>query len=111
MTAKITISMSDDLRRMIDEYNKRHPFEPLVISQLAQKAVFEKIKKEDPELLTITATSHPQVTRHVKAEGIKKQHALEVVCAECGETFTAERSTRKFCSGKCKTAYGRKQKK
>ncbi|HEY9758840.1 MAG TPA: hypothetical protein V6C97_26970 [Oculatellaceae cyanobacterium] len=113
MTAKITISMPDSLKRMIDEYDKRHPFEPLIISQLAQKAVFEKIKAEDPELLTTASTLLPQDTHSVKdqPEVKAKQHTLEVVCAQCGEPFTGQRSTRKFCSNKCKAAYGRKQKK
>lgn len=44
-------------------------------------------------------------------KNVKKQHSVEVICAECGKTFTAERSTRKFCSAKCKTAYGRRSKK
>lgn len=113
MTAKITISMPDSLKRMIDEYDKRHPFEPLIISQLAQKAVFEKIKAEDPELLTTASTLPPQGTHHVKEypEAKAKKHTFEGVCAQCGEPFTGQRSTRRFCSHKCKTAYGRKHKK
>lgn len=35
--------------------------------------------------------------------------SLETTCLNCGATFTAERKTRKFCSGKCKTAYYRKK--
>lgn len=120
MTAKITISIPDDLKRMIDAYNKRHPFEPLIISQLAQKAVFEKIKREDPQVLTILPqVSRPEVNTPVKAREIQLETELSqpsqetqhtVICAECGKEFLAQRKTRKYCSNKCKTAYGRKHK-
>lgn len=120
MTTKKTISIPDKLKKAIDEYNTRHPFENLNISQLAQKAIFEKIKAEDPELLTNYTKAPPAVKpkeitleeelTQPSQEEIQ-QHTLEVVCAECGRQFTAKRATRKFCSGKCKTAYGRKAKK
>ena len=41
----------------------------------------------------------------------EKKGSLENTCLNCGELFTSERSTRKFCSGKCKTAYYRKKSK
>lgn len=41
----------------------------------------------------------------------EKEGSLETTCLNCGEVFTAERSTRKFCSGKCKAAYYRKKSK
>lgn len=127
MTEKITISIPDKLKRAIEEYNSKHPFEKLIISQLAQKAIFEKIKAVDPELLT----NYTKAPAAVKAKEITldeakeitldeeltqppqeeiQHHTLEVVCVECGKQFTAKRATRKFCSGKCKTAYGRKPK-
>jgi protein-arginine kinase activator protein McsA len=40
----------------------------------------------------------------------KTKNTFEMKCLDCGETFTAVRSTRLFCSGKCKTAYYKKGK-
>lgn len=117
LTTKKTISIPDKLKKAIDEYNTRHPFENLNISQLAQKAIFEKIKAEDPELLTNYTKAPPAVKpkeitlEEELTQPSPQQNTIEVVCAECGRRFRAKRATRKFCSGKCKTAYGRKAKK
>jgi hypothetical protein len=46
------ISVSNDLKKLIDEYNEKNPFEKLNFSQISQKAIFEKIKAENPELIS-----------------------------------------------------------
>ena len=42
---------------------------------------------------------------------VRLKHDKEIECANCRKKYTAERSTRKFCSKKCATAYYRKEKK
>lgn len=138
MTVKKTISISDNLDNLIKEFDRRHPFEPLIISQIAQKAIFEKIKAADPELVAIltpgmqvAATSpvvakeivieednvqrlkgEPQLIQVQKTEKPEKTTSgNEIECLNCGQKIMAQRSTRKFCSKGCTTAYGRKMKK
>jgi hypothetical protein len=50
MTVKKLISISDELNSMIKEYNERHPFEKLRVSDIAQKAIYERIFSIEPEL-------------------------------------------------------------
>lgn len=138
MTVKKTISIPDSLDSLIEEFNKRHPFEPLILSQLAQKAFFEKIKSEDPELVEIhTKAVQVAVSAPVKAteilleeepvqpskgetqtEPVKKSQKTrepkptrEVVCKNCGKTFTSRSEKAETCSGRCRSAYNRKLKK
>jgi hypothetical protein len=47
MSHKILITISDELKAMIDKYNQANPFEPLHISEISAKAIFEKITSLD----------------------------------------------------------------
>ena len=114
-----------------------YQFVSLILSQVAQKAIFEKIKAEDPELVAvqereaqvaavpstkanaITFNEEPAnplqevpqlvVTQKTPKTG-KGKEPVEHVCPNGKETFTGKTSRAKYCSQKCKTAYYRKEK-
>lgn len=46
----MTVTMPEDLKRLIKNYNTRNPFNRIVVSQVARKVIFEFIKTNDPEL-------------------------------------------------------------
>ena len=50
MSHKILITISDELKTMIDQYNQANPFEPLHISEISAKAIFEKITSLDKDI-------------------------------------------------------------
>lgn len=67
-------------------------------------------------LINQRALSAPSGSGNTKEETGSNQEATrkpakEVTCLNCGKIFTAARSTRLYCSGKCKTEYNRKMKK
>jgi len=45
MSHKVLITISNELKAMIDKYNRENPFEPLHISEIAQKAIYERLTK------------------------------------------------------------------
>ncbi len=47
MSHKILITISDELKAMIDKYNQENPLEPLHISEIFAKAIFGKITALD----------------------------------------------------------------
>lgn len=42
---RILISIPAELNEMIEEYNKNHPYEPLHVSEIAAKAIADKLKQ------------------------------------------------------------------
>lgn len=108
------ISLPDELKAGIDEFNLKHPYEKLNISQIAQKAIDEKIRSIDPNILKVKKTNN-------KNKGIESEVPLpkneiqlnttEKQCANCGNSFTPISHKAKFCSDKCKSADYRKRKK
>lgn len=67
MSYKILITISDELKVMIDKYNQENLFEPLHISEIAQKAIFEKITSLDKDI----AMEKTEVKK-TKGKSIKK---------------------------------------
>jgi hypothetical protein len=46
MTAsKLTLSIPEELREMINEYNQKNPYNKLNLSRIAQKAIYNEIMK------------------------------------------------------------------
>jgi hypothetical protein len=43
---KILISIPAELNDLINEYNKNNPYEPLHVSEIASKAINDKLKLE-----------------------------------------------------------------
>ena len=43
MSYKILITISDELKVMIDKYNQENPFEPLHISEISAKAIYDRL--------------------------------------------------------------------
>lgn len=64
-------------------------------------------------LINQKAISTPSKVREESKPAARNEESkpqIEKICKYCGKTFTAARSNRLFCSGKCKTAYYRKKK-
>ena len=69
MSHKILITISDELKAMIDKHNHANPFEPLHISEIAQKAIFEKITSLDEDI----AMEKTEVMKVSKKESNEKE--------------------------------------
>lgn len=77
MSVKITISIPEELKAMVEEYNKRNPFDKLNLSRITQKAVYEKIKTNDSDVIKITRKN----ISVLKDKTESKEHGLiSVVC-------------------------------
>jgi chromosome segregation ATPase len=72
-----------------------------------EERLFDVDIEESPAIKESPDTE-PEVKPEVNQEE-KKANTKEVTCLNCGKVFTAARATRLYCSGACKTAYGRKQ--
>lgn len=91
----VSINIETSLKRKLEEYNFFHKDDKINLSALSRDA----LKKE----LEIRSQSE-------KTEVITQSHKKEkeITCLNCGAIVTAKRSTKKFCSFKCKTAFYRK---
>jgi hypothetical protein len=78
MSHKILITISDELKTMIDKYNHENPFEPLHVSEIAQKAIFEKITSLDKDI----AMEKNEVTKVSKKESNEKEVRLHDINVE-----------------------------
>ena len=72
MSYKILITISDDLKAMIDNYNRENPFEPLHISEISARAIFEKITSLDEDI----AMEKTEVMKVSKKESNEKEERL-----------------------------------
>lgn len=115
MTAKIMISVSDDLKEMIDEYNNSHMFKKLHISEICQQAIYDFISKDFPKTEPI---KKDLVAAIIEVEKQPKQQSVSedtdkptIPCPICGTMFVQTIPTRKFCSKKCGTQASRLRKK
>jgi hypothetical protein len=111
VTAKIMISVSDELKAMIDEYNKTHPFEKLHISEIAQKAIYEKITGKSVK--TASEVVFESLTNAVsknesKLESIDSDKPV-IPCPICGKQFVQTKPTRKYCSKNCATTASKRR--
>jgi hypothetical protein len=52
MTVRMTITMPDDLKSLINNYNTRNTFNKLVVSQIARRSIIEFIRTNDPDLIS-----------------------------------------------------------
>ncbi|MCC4771030.1 hypothetical protein FXV91_12875 [Methanosarcina sp. DH2] len=77
MTVRMTITMPDDLKSLINDYNTRNTFNKLVVSQVARRAIIEFIRTNDPDLISEEAQVNqckqkkqeiPQVTEDQDSE-------------------------------------------
>ena len=78
MSYKILITISDDLKAMIDNYNRENPFEPLHISEISAKAIFEKITSLDKDI----AMEKTEVMKVSKKESNEKEVRLHDINVE-----------------------------
>jgi hypothetical protein len=78
MSYKILITISDDLKAMIDNYNRENPFEPLHISEISARAIFEKITSLDKDI----AMEKTEVMKVGKKESNEKEVRLRDINVE-----------------------------
>lgn len=86
--------------------------EPEIISRAEQGASTASVKVTEIVLEEEPAQPMTEEPRPIpvqkKPKSVKTKPAKEIQCLNCGQKFSAQRATRKFCSGKCKAAYYRK---
>lgn len=114
---KINVWIPENLWKQIESLGHESPtkatiaaFEALVLQE-ALGSNQEAIRQAQKESRYIEKEERLYDTVQENAGIEEKKGSLETTCLNCGEVFTAERSTRKFCSGKCKAAYYRKKSK
>jgi len=78
MSHKILITISDELKAMIDKYNQENPFEPLHISEISAKAIFKKIISLDKYI----AMEKTEVMKVSKKESNEKEVRLHDINVE-----------------------------
>jgi len=78
MSHKILITISNELKAMIDKYNQANPFEPLHISEISAKAIFEKITSLDKYIVM----EKPEVMKVNKKESNEKEVRLHDINVE-----------------------------
>jgi hypothetical protein len=78
MSHKILITISDELKAMIDKYNQENPFEPLHISEISAKAIFEKIISLDKYI----AMEKTEVMKVIKKESNEEEVRLHDINVE-----------------------------
>jgi hypothetical protein len=122
------ISLPDELKKAIDDFNLKHPYEKLNISSIAQKAIHDKIKLLDSDILIESKTASsvildtlilkvdekpmPELTSSRNLPNVEtKSEIKDLTCDYCKKSFTAISPKAKFCSDKCKSADYRKRKK
>ena len=77
MSYKILITISDDLKAIIDNYSRENPFEPLHISEISAKAIFEKITSLDKDI-AMKKTEVMNVSKKMKVS-TKESNEKEVL--------------------------------
>jgi hypothetical protein len=77
MSHKILITISDELKAMIDKYNQENPFEPLHISEISAKAIFEKITTLDKNI-AMEKTEVMKVSKKGSNEKEVRLHDIDV---------------------------------
>ena len=77
MSHKILITISDELKAMIDKYNQKNPFEPLHISEISAKAIFEKIISLD-KYIAMEKTEVMKVSKKESNEEEVRLHDINV---------------------------------
>lgn len=120
MTAKIMISIPDELKAMIDEYNKIHRFRKLHISEICQEAIFNAVTSggmsnganiamskllRDNQDLKVGSIVYKKLISQDESD----KHVLP--CPICGTDFVQTKPTRQYCSKKCGTTASRRRNK
>lgn len=109
MTAKIMISIPDDLKAMIDEYNKNHMFKKLHISEICQEAIYNAVTCGD-DCSNVPVNSELKIKPVVHKQVISNDSEKPVIsCPICGKEFEQTKPTRKFCSKNCATTASKRR--
>lgn len=111
MTAKIMISVSDDIKKMIDDYNKNHMFRKLHISEICQEAIYNAIAGTG-DCCNVPVNQEVKIKSFVQKQIIKDDSEKPVIpCPICGAEFVQTKSTRQYCSKKCGTTASKRRNK
>jgi hypothetical protein len=104
------ISISDELKVMVDDYNKKHMFKKLHISEICQEAIYLAVTGE--------ACSNVPVNHELKMKSVVDKQIIKddsdkpvIPCPICGEEFVQTKPTRKYCSKNCGTTASKRRNK
>lgn len=105
------ISVSDELKTMIDEYNKIHKFRKLHISEICQEAIYNAITGGD--FCNVPVSHEMKVEPVAENKQIAKNSSDKPVlsCPICNKEFIQTIPTRKYCSKNCATTASRRRNK
>lgn len=119
------ISVSDDLKAMIDEYNKNHMFKKLHVSEICQEAIYNAIigsgdcckisvnhelKKEPVSNKQVISNDSEKPVVH-KQVIINDSEKPVIPCPICGKEFEQTKPTRRYCSKNCATTASKRRNK
>lgn len=109
VTSKIMISIPDDLKEMIDEYNSKHMFKKLHISEICQEAIYNAIVCGE-NCSNITVNHELKEESVVHKQVIKDDSEKPVIpCPICGTEFVQTKPTRRYCSKNCATTASKRR--
>ena len=112
MTVKKMISIPDDLDAMINEYNEKHKFKKLHISEICQQAIYEEISRISKAVPTKEKIIESKPVALIETLA-PVEHSLEdqdkpiIPCQICGKEFVQTKPSRIYCSKYCGTKASR----
>jgi hypothetical protein len=55
LATRVNITIKEDLKEKIDEYNRNNPYEKINVSQVAQRALYQKLMEVTRADIKVTA--------------------------------------------------------
>lgn len=105
------ISIPDDLKAMIDNYNRNHKFKKLHVSEICQEAIYNAINS-DGDCCNVPGSQELKIEPVHNKQVIKDNSDKPVItCPICGKEFVQTIPTRKYCSKNCGTKASKRRNK
>jgi hypothetical protein len=101
----ISVNIEKNLKRKLEEYNFFHRDNKINLSALSRDALKKELEKRSQPARKEEIVQDPVQTKKEEIVQHPKKREKEFTCLRCGVVFTAKRSTRKFCSNKCRLAH------
>jgi len=113
MSHKILITIADELKALIEEYDRCNPYDKLHFSDIASKAIYEKIigagvSLQNNKQKKLQVDEKPMQIDKKELLAIEKPVLFSILsCPVCGKDFEQTKSTKQYCSKNCATKAGR----
>jgi uncharacterized C2H2 Zn-finger protein len=114
------ISIPDELKALMDKYNKTHPYEKINLSQITQRALYEKITEKEARTTIIADTiaisqepvhkSEPKACEEARTKEPDTEEVYTKVCPYCNKSFETTNKAQKFCNDSHRNMFNRKKK-